>query len=298
MVLFTLAFATWTAIRLTGNISAWVYGPRVLKGVDAEVARLQAEGKGLQARLWSDVVTMLRWQQEQAYGAPVEAAADIAASVVGVRGLQLGLPLATRIGRTFATRVAIRRWEDMVQVVTWLFTGQWQEAAEETVKGSVDLTLKGAGLVREGQLIFDDVWNVAHGQPIGLLGLKTLGIRVLNLIDGILDFIDGVKEILPETPDPEAPRIVGDPSRRALQNFMQQDFEAATTPPPPPPPGVATDPTDIFPGRVIRGWLPPPIVSLTDDEPSRILDGVLRRSRVSAGDLRRIVQALKSQRGT
>lgn len=238
MVVFTALNLFITAFRLAGNVSRLVWTPERL-AMMGDVERILREGgrPGYAEFVRKDMRNQ-RWIQEQAYNTPMEALSAIAGAAVAVRGFQLGLPLTERLGRMIGTRTLVRRWDELGQSVHRLLTGNFD------VQGDVDLVTRGQGLSYDGWTLAEDVWGIAHGVPLSPQRAVTLGQRMIGLATGILEWAGLVQERLPDQPEPPRPHVIGDPSRRGLQNYMS--FVRGVVAPSEPPPTVRGLPSRTY----------------------------------------------------
>ncbi len=289
MPLFGIGLAVWTSIRLAGNVSRWYWTPERMAEIEKVEAILRKEGKGGLAEFIRKDMRNQRWIQGQAYNSAIEMASAIAGSVVGLRGLQLGVPLVTRIARVVGTRTLIRRWDLFGQSIWRLFTVPEEEIAAE-IDDNLGLVAEGQGLVFEGMGIATDAWAMAHGSPISLLRIQSMGARVLGLADGIMDFwskVEGaVEPLLPEKEPPRQARPFNWREQLDIYGAHFMEFTDPSLPPvvtaePRPPPPV----------------VPPPIDAIDTGRPAERLDKALRmRWRIQVPELLEILREIKKGR--
>ncbi len=297
MAVFTLLFSLLVGIRVAGNISKLVYTPELIKAIDAAAFELNKTRPGYANFLWSSMGQQ-RWIQEQAYRDPVNAASDILGAAVGIRGLQLGLPLGVRIARVLGTRTLIRRWDDFARLVYDLFTGRQEEVVREIVGESLSLAQEAESIALQGYNLAEDIYGIASGSPINIPKVVTLGPRFLKLFNDMFSFYTKVRDRLPEKEKERAERPVG--WRDLLQTYgiLYQEFTEPSPPavPPPPPPGSVSDDTDFINQQWLRqhpGVSLPPNLEIVQDNAQKVASTLRNAPRVTFGDLRRIIQELK-----
>lgn len=301
MVVFSVILAGWTGIRLAGNISRWVWTEDKFVMMTQVEEILRREGKLGMAEFVRKDLRNQRWIQEIAFDDPVDALSAIVGSAVGLRGLQLGLPLGTRITQVLAARQLIRRWDQLGLTVFKLLTAP-EDLLTDHVNDSLGLVTEGQGLVFEGAGLARDLWAMSHGDPISYLGIQSTGARIVAFAEGLISFfhrVEGkVEEVLPKKRKPAGPpRPLDWKQQLLLYDIHFTEFTEPSLPPPDSPlvvyPDAPGDLPDYLSYGILRemGLWPPPVAA--QQPAQQAYTNVSRGSAIGVSDLRRILREIK-----